>query len=63
MELLLVAEQNEDARVAWVWHWRPGFRAPRPLQNADEVRADLDFAEVCGASRAEVCDWIENTLK
>ena len=59
MSLLLVSEQDEEGAVAWVWHWRPGFRVARPLNDLSEVSQDLDQAEFFGASREDTVAWIE----
>ena len=59
MSLLLVSEQDEEGAVAWVWHWRPGFRVARPLNDLSEVAQDLNQAEFYGASREDVTAWIE----
>ena len=62
MSLLLVAEQDENGELAWVWHWRSGFNAAKPLTRLDEIQHDLDCAECHGATLGKKRAWIGHCL-
>lgn len=62
VRLLLVAEQDEDGRVTCVWYWKTDMMAARPLTRREDLPEDLSAAEFSGASRDQICFWIEHRL-
>lgn len=60
-QLMLIAETDETHRIIALWQAGGGLRSPRAI-TAAQARALLDRAQIEGASRAAVEDWIARQL-
>ncbi|MBD3786951.1 MAG: hypothetical protein IE922_08255 [Sphingomonadales bacterium] len=60
-QLMLIAETDETHRIVALWQAGGGLRSPRAI-TAAQARALLDRAQIEGASRAAVEDWIASQL-
>jgi hypothetical protein len=55
----LIAETDQDGRIAHVWHWPHDQRCARPI-GAGKIRDDeLRIAEFVGAPKERILCWIE----
>ncbi|MAI48973.1 MAG: hypothetical protein CBB92_03515 [Flammeovirgaceae bacterium TMED32] len=59
MRLTLIAEPDEQGKVAWVWYWKPGSKSARPIDHAFSIDVAEDQIEYCGASATEISNWLE----
>lgn len=55
---VLVAETDENGRVACVWIKRQSEPAPHPVRNAKRVIDRFTVFETVGAPRADIASWL-----
>lgn len=56
-QILLIAETDEAHRIIAIWQAGGGLRSPRAI-TAAQARALIDRAQIEGASRGDLVDWI-----
>ncbi|TGN61982.1 hypothetical protein E4L95_08455 [Paracoccus liaowanqingii] len=54
---MLIAELDEESRVAWLWRADPGKR-PKPVKNAAACLQELDSLILFGAPKPEIEAWL-----
>lgn len=62
-EILLVAEQDGDGRVAAVWKRANGDRTARPMRTNDLDQASLARADFHGSSPQDILAFIDRLPK
>ncbi|TGN30812.1 hypothetical protein E4L95_23820 [Paracoccus liaowanqingii] len=54
---MLIAELDEESRVAWLWRADPGKR-PKAVKNAATCLRELDNLMLFGAPKPEIEAWL-----
>mgnify|MGYP001822623277 CR=1 FL=1 len=62
MRLVLVAEQDENRDVAWVWVRRPGLRTAKPIEGDSDIPNPFGQVEISIASHEHVLEWSHNKI-